>query len=50
LFARWFDDLWATIPDSYLVYSRTGVDKKAIERVRRELEALQRGSIDGGNF
>ncbi len=40
LFARWFDDLWASIPDSYLIYSRTGVDEKAIERIRTKLEAI----------
>jgi len=29
-FERWFDDLWASIPDSYLVYSRNGFTKSAI--------------------
>jgi hypothetical protein len=41
LFERWFDDLWAAIPDSYLVYSRNGVDQTAIERISTELEALE---------
>jgi hypothetical protein len=40
-FERWFDDLWATIPDSYLVYSRDGVDQSAIERISKELEAFE---------
>jgi len=31
LFTRWFDDLWASIPDSYLIYSRSGFDQSAIE-------------------
>jgi hypothetical protein len=39
LFQRWFDDLWASIPDSYLVYSRDGFNENAIDRIRKELEA-----------
>jgi hypothetical protein len=41
LFARWFDDLWASIPDAYLVYSRSGLNQKAIDLVRKELEAAE---------
>lgn len=41
LFARWFDDLWASIPDSYLVYSRSAFNQSAIDRIRRELEAVE---------
>jgi hypothetical protein len=39
LFERWFDDLWATIPDSYLLYSRNGFNQSAIDRIRKDLEA-----------
>jgi hypothetical protein len=39
LFTRWFDDLWASIPDAYLTYSRSGLNQKAIDLVRKELEA-----------
>ena len=31
LFARWFDELWASIPDSYLIYSRNGFNQSAID-------------------
>ena len=41
VFVRWFDDLWASIPDRYLVQSRNGVDEKALERIRKELEAAE---------
>ena len=41
LLERWFDDLWASIPDSYLIYSRNGFNETAIERIRKELEALE---------
>jgi hypothetical protein len=37
--ARWFDQLWASIPDSHLVQSRNGNNPKALDRVRQELEA-----------
>jgi len=39
LFERWFDDLWASIPDSYLIYSRNGFNQSAIDRIRKELQA-----------
>ena len=39
LFERWFDDLWSSIPDSYLIYSRNGFNQGAIDRIRKELEA-----------
>jgi hypothetical protein len=38
LFQRWFDDLWASISDSYLIYSRTGLNQAAIDLIRNELE------------
>ncbi len=41
LLERWFDDLWANIPDSYLVYSRGGLNEVAIERIRKELAAAE---------
>jgi len=43
LFARWFDDRWAAIPDSYLVYSRSGLNQAATARVRKELETAAAG-------
>jgi hypothetical protein len=39
LFQRWFDDLWGSIPDSYLVYSRNGFNENAIDQIRKEFEA-----------
>jgi hypothetical protein len=42
LFARWFDDLWANIPDSQLVYSRNGLNQTALDLIRKELEAAER--------
>ena len=41
VFARWFDDLWASIPDSYLISSRNGVNQQALDRIRKELEAAE---------
>jgi hypothetical protein len=41
VFARWFDELWASIPDTYLIQSRSGVNQKALERIRKELEAVE---------
>lgn len=41
VFARWFDELWAGIPDRYLVGSRSGVNQKALDRIRMELEAAE---------
>ena len=41
LFTRWFDDRWFAIPDSYLIYSRNGLNQKALDRIRKELEAAQ---------
>jgi hypothetical protein len=41
LFQRWFDDLWATIRDSYLIYSRNGYNESAIDRIRKEFQALE---------
>jgi len=38
-FAHWYDDLWASISDMGLVYSRNGIDEKAMDRIRKELEA-----------
>ena len=41
VFARWFDELWASIPDSYLIYSRNGLNEKAVDRIRKELEVAE---------
>jgi hypothetical protein len=40
LFGRWFDDRWASIPDSYMVFARTGLKQKTVDLIRSELEAL----------
>jgi len=45
LFAQWFDDLWFSIPENCLVYSRSGLNQKAIDRIRKELSALE---VSGG--
>ncbi|HVN88345.1 MAG TPA: hypothetical protein VMT61_00885 [Candidatus Binataceae bacterium] len=42
LLERWFDDLWANIPDTYRIYSRRGFSDDAIERVRTELAAIEK--------
>jgi hypothetical protein len=41
LFARWFDELWASFPNSYLIYSRNGFNQCAIDRIKTELEAVE---------
>lgn len=41
VFARWFDELWASIPDRYLVGSRSGLNQTALDRIRVELEAAE---------
>jgi hypothetical protein len=41
LVERWFDDLWANIPDNYLIYSRNGFNQDAIDRIRKELGAAE---------
>jgi len=41
LLARWFDDLWASIPDSYLIYSRGGFNEDVVERIRKELASME---------
>lgn len=41
IFSRWFDDLWAAIPDTRLVYSRKGVNQPAIDDIRNELEGAR---------
>jgi hypothetical protein len=38
LFARWFDEVWTSIPDSHLVYSRGGLNESAIDLIKKELE------------
>jgi hypothetical protein len=39
VFARWFDELWASISDDYLVESRGEVNQKAVSEIGKELEA-----------
>lgn len=39
LFARWFDEIWQS-PASYAVFSRDGVHKQELDRIRLRLEAL----------
>jgi hypothetical protein len=41
LFERWFDDLWASIPESYLFYSRGGFNDSVIAPIRKELEVIE---------
>ena len=41
LFTRWFDDRWSAIPDSYLIYTRNGLNQKALDKIRKELEAAE---------
>jgi hypothetical protein len=41
VFARWYDELWASIPDSYLIYSRNGFNESAVDRSRKELAAIE---------
>jgi hypothetical protein len=38
LFQRWFDDIWASVPDTNLVYSRNGYNQKTFDQIRKELE------------
>jgi len=38
VFSRWFDELWASNPDSYRFYSSAGINEAVIERTRKELE------------
>ena len=46
LLERWFDDMWANIPDSYLIHSRNGFNQGAIDRTRKELAAIESGQAD----
>ena len=45
LLERWFDDLWANIPESYVIYSRNGFNDSAIDRIRKELGALEASQV-----
>jgi hypothetical protein len=45
LVERWFDDLWASIPDRYVIYSRDGFNQSTIDRIRNELEAAETASV-----
>ncbi len=45
VFTQWFDDLWASIPDSFLVQTRGGFDEKALDRIRQELVAAEGRAI-----
>ena len=40
LFERWFDDLWASIPENHLIYSGNGFNQSAIDRIRKEFEVI----------
>jgi hypothetical protein len=44
IFARWFDELWAGIPDGYLIGTRGGLNQQALDRIRKELEAVEAAS------
>jgi hypothetical protein len=41
LVERWFDDLWASVSDRRLVYSRGRFNEGAITQIRKELTAMQ---------
>ncbi len=41
VFGRWLDQLWSSIPDTHLVYSRNGFNQGAIDRIRKELAAIE---------
>jgi hypothetical protein len=41
LFAQWYDDLWANTPGALLVYARSGVNQKALDQIRAELEVAE---------
>ncbi len=45
LLERWFDDLWANIPDAYRIYSRRGFSEESIGRIRNELEAIEQTGV-----
>jgi hypothetical protein len=45
LFARWFDDLWASVPDTHLVYSRKGLDQQALDLLRSEIAAIEAAQV-----
>jgi len=45
VFGRWLDHLWSSIPDSHLVYSRSGLNQKALDLLRKELEALESAQL-----
>jgi hypothetical protein len=40
-FVQWFDDLWASMPDTHLVYWRKGLNQQALDLIHKELEALE---------
>ncbi len=40
LLARWFDEAWSRTSDHDSVYSRSGLNQAAVDRIRTELEAL----------
>jgi hypothetical protein len=40
-FARWFDDMWASIPDTQMICSHGKLNQTALDRIRKELEALE---------
>jgi hypothetical protein len=45
LFGRWFDDRWASIPDSYMVFARTGLNQKAVDLVRKDMERAEATAV-----
>jgi len=47
LIARWLDDLWASIPDTHLIYSRNGLNQKALDLIRTEFEAAEQARRTG---
>jgi hypothetical protein len=45
LLTHWFDELWASIPDRYLVHSREGVVQEAFDQIRKELGAAEASPV-----
>ncbi len=46
---RWFDDRWAAISDSYLIYSRNGINQNALDRIHKEIEANEAARSSSAN-
>lgn len=43
-FARWFDDMWGSIADTQMIYSRGRLIQAGVDAVRKALEAMESAS------